>query len=68
MESCTSALRSWQSLGVVQGEVLPLLSQQPYSLFSLPLPPSNSHLPGLAARNWAVCVSCACWQHVSGIY
>lgn len=57
VESCTSKLWSWQSIGVVRREVLPFLSQQPHSFFSLPSPSFSSHLPGMASREWAVHVS-----------
>lgn len=67
VESCTSTLWGWQPGGVVHGEGLPFLSQQPYSLFSLPSPPFSSHLPGMADREWAVGVSSAHLQHMSDI-
>jgi len=67
VESCTSTLWGWQPGGVVHGEGLPFLSQQPYSVFSLRSPPFSSHLPGMAAREWAVGVSSAHLQHMSDV-
>ena len=67
---------SWQPLGVVQGEVIPFLSQQPCSLFSLPSPLSSFPgwqpgtglwvWPAHTCSMWVVCIrvdwpACAGW-------